>query len=679
MNHSIKVFLLIFLFLLLPIFNEGALENHNSQAGTLSFNKDSIVTNVRKSTLKTSSSSAVYCTGNFSDIGEDLDGDLLLDHVVLFVEIEVTQYFPNLTIDLFIQPLIPGESPTPIGTLLKVSTVQTMMDIGIHNVSISIVNASIFHAFEQDLMFHIQEIYIKRSHDLGLYLITVFSASNVYTSRVYSNNDFDFFIIFTGQIWDKGEDTDFNWRYDYLIIEVEVEILQKGEYLVITRLALKSGDTGKSLTSSNRSYLEMGVNVFSIRFDAASLRKFQINDSLVVTNIKFYDKANILIGQVHPDYVTQVYFYTDFDIHEININGNEEFTFFANNEKIQGDGSPSNPYIITGITIKGSAPRNLIQIENVDVSFQITNFILNGGKTAIFLQNLTHCLIANNNLHNNRIGVYLNNVNGCIIRHNTITGHDEGIFLFHADRNLIDCNSLDKNIYGIFTYSSNNNVIANNSISGISYIKRTDDIGILIGTNSQENLIINNDFQNNIFNSYDLGLNNTYMSNYWANWIGEGYYWIPGEYDGSFTSSKNVDPSPSIIPNNLVKPIIISPLGETFLDPVIVIKWVAYDPLGLGLTYNIYFSINGQIGHNWILVRAGITKSHFEWNVRNVAEGYYQIKIVVYDSLGFSSWSVSDWFIIQTPLNPTPVISPLFGTIILILICVALLRKFISI
>lgn len=71
-----------------------------------------------------------------------------------------------------------------------------------------------------------------------------------------------------------------------------------------------------------------------------------------------------------------------------------------------------------------------------------------------------------------------------------------------------------------------------------------------------------------------------------------------------------------------------------------------------------------------------MTRNYYEWDVRNIIKGNCQIKIVVYDSLGFSRWDVSDWFTIQTPVNPTPVISPLIGMIILILVCVSFLIKF---
>jgi hypothetical protein len=143
------------------------------------------------------------------------------------------------------------------------------------------------------------------------------------------------------------------------------------------------------------------------------------------------------------------------------------------------------------------------------------------------------------------------------------------------------------------------------------------------------------------------------------------------------TSTKNSDPSPSKMPNHISGLMIISPTTHTYLDPVITINWVGYDTLGYGLTYNIYYSIDNEVSNSsWSLLIADIPRNYFDWNVRNITEGNYRIKIIAYDSFGFSSWRISERFTIKIPFNPTPIIHPLLGMIILILVCILLLIKF---
>ncbi len=660
-NHSVKSQTFIFFLLLIFILNRGIIEK-NSPINTLIPNVDS--PNPRSFNLKTSESRYVYCTGNFSDMGEDLDGDLLYDHIILFMEINVTRYYPNITVILTVQAKTTNE--TPIGDSFETSRSYLGKEIGIHNLTISLVNASRFHGIGHELMFHIHRLRINGIHEFLLAPVAISNEYDLYTTRIYTNVNFDLYIRFAGQIWDRAEDIDFNWRYDYLLIEISVEILQESKYLV--RMSLEpEARTGEYLTGSNTSFLEKGVNIISIRFDADSLRGLKINGPLVVTNIKIYDETDIIVYQANLDYVTQVYSYTDFDIHSVVINGNEEFATFVKSEKFKGDGSLLNPYIITGLVItEQNSKKYFVNIENVDVVFHLTNSIFHRGKTAIHLGNITYCLIENNDFLDNQVGIYLTHVDNSIIRRNTIIDHDVGISLSYAGNNVVESNTFDKNTQSIKTFRSSNNTIVNNTISGRKK-QQVEDIGLLLGTGSHNNMILQNDFQKNTLDAGDYGLNNTFQSNYWEDWTGEGYFQIPTE---------NYDISPSRMPNHIVGPTIISPEG-TCLDSVIEIKWVAYDALNHKLTYDIYLSTNNRtVDGNWSLLTSGLTQNYFEWYVRNVTDGNYQIKIVAYDSMGFTSWNVSDLFAIQTPVNLTPVISPLLGMIILILVCVSLLIKF---
>ena len=205
--------------------------------------------------------------------------------------------------------------------------------------------------------------------------------------------------------------------------------------------------------------------------------------------------------------------------------------------------------------------------------------------------------------------------------------------------------------YSIVTNNSDNNVITDNTISN------SVGIGILL-ENADNNIVQRNDFSNNSNDVYEWGLNATFSSNYWGD--GTPYR----------------DPSPSETPNHLAKPIILSPLmGETIMDPILEIKWIANDTLGHVLSYDIYYLADNGI--TWVLLSTGGIVDHFDWNIRNVTQGsYYRIKIVAHDSLGFTCYEISDRFAIQTPINPTPIVSSLYGIILLIIVFLGLFIKF---
>ena len=654
MNHTTKVFLTVFLLLLLPGLNKETVENKTPESETqtdritLPSNMGSNALTVPKSKLRTSAPPIVYCTGDYFDEGRDEDGDGLFERIDLFVEINWTQHL-DVIIELQIQPLVQGESPN--SNEFEVSK-QEKRDEGIHLVIIPLVNVEDFLSFTlNELSFHIKELSI-----VNFIVSTkpIFSCYDPYTTRVYSRDEFIDDVI-TGQIWDKAEDSDWppNLKYDCLLIEIEVMIRKAGKYQVEIELVPNQSNTfGEVLkVNGNQSFLESGINVISVALDASLVRELRINGSLVVTQITVIDKNKVIVDKRYPNYVTQVYSYTDFDVHKIAINGNEEFNRFAEEMELQGNGSPLQPYIIEGLVFIGAASWNIISIENIDVSFQITNNIIQGSMIAIKLANITNGLIVNNTLLNNQIGVYLTHVNDCIIRHNTISGHNEGISLVEADNNLIESNSIDNNLRGMkLTNNSDNNVITDNTISN------SVGIGILLA-NTDNNMVQRNDFLNNSIHVYEWGLNTTLSSNYWGN--GTPYR----------------DLSPLETPNHLSKPIFLSPLkGETILDPVLVIKWIANDTLGHVLMYDIYCSADYD---TWALLSAGETVDHFDWDVRNVTRGsYYQIKIVAYDSLGFTCWDISDRFTIQTPINPTPIVSSLYGITLLIIVSLGLFIKF---
>ncbi|MFW9904388.1 MAG: NosD domain-containing protein [Candidatus Thorarchaeota archaeon] len=649
--------------ILVIISDKGAI--HPNIDATLN-GSDLIDPNIKNVTPKTSQLRSIFCTGNFSDEGKDLDGDLLYDQIVLYVEIEVNRIFPNFTITIYFQPQM--ADGTEINGLLDVSQSFRWKDLGIHNLSISLINASRFHNLGQTIKFHIQRVQIARIHEISLMPELISIQYNLYTTRLYSNENFDLFIQLIGQFWDRVEDTDFNWRYDYLIVEFTIEVLQVSRYTISLTLEPEMR-SGEKLTGKNMNNFEEGVNIVSIFFDAGSVRRLKVNGSLLVTELQISESDNI-VYRTNPDYLTQKYFYTEFDIHSLEISNNKDFKTFMTDEKLPGDGSPLDPYIISGFIMTDPGTQECyINIKNVDFFFHITNNILSNGKTAIFLENVSHCLVAHNDLRKNQFGIRFKDAFACNIEHNSIINHNVGLSLYNVSNTVVNSNIFGRDTKSIITDRSRNNMIVNNTFSGKK--RNIEDIGLYIGLDSDNNLVLHNDFQDNSINAIDLGSNNVFQSNYWKDWIGEGYYWIPDEED----LAKNYDLSPLIMPNHIVGPTIISPSRGTYLDSNIEINWIAYDTMGPSLTYDIYLFIENELFYgNWSLLVSGLTRNHFKWDVHNITNGIYRIKIVAYDSFGFSRWKISDTINVQTPINLAPTVHPLLGIIILVIICLTLIK-----
>ncbi|MFX0016142.1 MAG: NosD domain-containing protein [Promethearchaeota archaeon] len=669
MNCSTKVLIMIIFLLILPRLDKEALEIKTTklevlgECDTFPSKIDSTISIIEQ----TSTLPVVYV--NYSDLGEDLDNSSLLDRVVLFVEINMTQYVPTpFTITLLIQPLVQGITPFSIEPI-EISR-KELLSIGINNLSIPVATAESFLSFGYNVSFHIKEINII---NFTQFSAPIFTDTDSYTTRVYLREEFDHFLLILGIIGERVVDSDFDSYFDHLIIEIRIDILKRGMYHIEMEVVPDTDSFTGVLKSVNQSFLEEGINEISVSLDAALLRNSQIGEtSLIVTQI-IVTKNYVVLDRIYLNYETQVYSYADFDLHSIIIDGNKEFDLIVKDFNLKGAGSSIDPYIISGFIFTDKISLNLINIKNVDYYFQITDNILSGGVIGICLNNLSNCQILHNNLQNNQVGIYLKGVDECFISQNTISRHNEGLLLEDAKGIFISHNSFYSNINSIkLTNQSDNNVIANNSISAS---KTTDEIGVgILVDNSQHNLVMENDFHDNDVNMFDSGLDNNLSSNFWSDWTGEGYYWVPGEFEERYLFLRNHDSAPSDFPNHIAKIILLSPLsGETFTEPTLEITWMTNDNLGHELMYDVYYSVDN--GTNWTLLSTKGEVSYFKWNIRSISQGNYRIKIEAYDSLGFIRSEISDRFTIQKPINLSPFVGAFYGTILLMIALIGLVFK----
>ena len=172
------------------------------------------------------------------------------------------------------------------------------------------------------------------------------------------------------------------------------------------------------------------------------------------------------------------------------INGNTNFNDTAFTEGWNGNGTITNPYIITGLNITNIGGE-LIRIRNTDVYFIIKDCFFFGGHYGIYFSNVNNSYIFNNTISGSDIAIFIvNSNNNNFMQNNVSNNFLYGVELTNSASNTLANNILNDIQNGIWVGSSSNNIIFNNTFSNIS------NIALFFGQ-SAENRILNNSFSNN--------------------------------------------------------------------------------------------------------------------------------------------------------------------------------------
>jgi len=169
-----------------------------------------------------------------------------------------------------------------------------------------------------------------------------------------------------------------------------------------------------------------------------------------------------------------------------------------------------------------------------------SNDIQNNSIYGVLLTNTTLIDIENNNIESNNIGISLNNVFNNTLSSNSINyNSNSGIYVYNSNKNNLLLNTLQEQPNNIFVNYSSNNTIYTNTVSDGTY-------GIFLTSDSQDNLIYNNWF-NNTINARDLGANYWNTTLYYNENIMEGDY-IGGnfwhDYNGTDPDKDGIGDSP---------------------------------------------------------------------------------------------------------------------------------------
>ncbi|MEM2280813.1 MAG: hypothetical protein QXZ68_02330 [Candidatus Bathyarchaeia archaeon] len=140
---------------------------------------------------------------------------------------------------------------------------------------------------------------------LLLLLATILSAWIYRATKAYGGAEL------TGYVYDYGLDTDGDALYNYLVVEVGVNVYTAGKYLLdVYGLC---GEYGYVWTYAfNKTYLESGSQKINIRFVGAAIRNAEINVTKLV-DISLYDENHYCIDYRPELNLTKTYNYTEFD------------------------------------------------------------------------------------------------------------------------------------------------------------------------------------------------------------------------------------------------------------------------------------------------------------------------------------------------------------------------------
>ena len=188
-------------------------------------------------------------------------------------------------------------------------------------------------------------------------------------------------------------------------------------------------------------------------------------------------------------------------IHDvIRINSNVDFSNQAAAEGWAGNGTQSNPYIISYYDIDAHGEGDAVYIGNTTVYFIIKHcYIHNASNKYLF--------------YLRGAGIMLYNVENGAMKYNIITKNKgEGVYMYSSNKNSVVYNSItNNNEYGVYLGTSDNNIISNNNVTANGGY---DPDGIYL-TQSHYNWLINNSISNNKGSGiYDHGGSNLIKNNY---------------------------------------------------------------------------------------------------------------------------------------------------------------------
>ena len=233
----------------------------------------------------------------YSEYGTDTDGDGLYDY---------------LTIDVGVNVITPGNYSL-IGWLqdangnnIESAINHTHLDIGSQTVKLNF-NGKKIHKHGVDGPYHLKRLTLSsESSELVDYIF------DAYTTNSYNYTEFQTKLAeFTGNYSDYGKDTDSDGLYDYLTIDVGINVTTAGDYSI--NGGLYDGNGNDIAWAINSTHLDIGNQTVQLNFDGKTIHKHGVDGLYYLKHLVICDKNRKQIESVFDAYTTNAYNHTDFE------------------------------------------------------------------------------------------------------------------------------------------------------------------------------------------------------------------------------------------------------------------------------------------------------------------------------------------------------------------------------
>jgi hypothetical protein len=293
-----------------------------------------------------------------SDHGLDTDGDTKFNYLVVDVVVNVEE-----SGDYQIYGTLRDASFNQIGS----DSNMTSLDIGVQTIELRFSSVKI-HMNGEDGPYDVE----LRLYDDNWATLD----SDSHSTQAYAYTDFDPpGAQFSSPHSDHGLDIDGDSYFDFLVVEVKVDVQEAGEYSVRGSLPF-SGFTSSTAT------LGVGIQTVELRFLGGSIRYSDTNGPYSIW-LRLYDADDNQLGE--EDYHTQAYSYLDFETqgelcppysdHGSDVNGDSFFDYLVVEVDVRVN--MSGTYLVVG---------NLM---DSTFSIQITSYVvfinLNVGVQTVYL------------------------------------------------------------------------------------------------------------------------------------------------------------------------------------------------------------------------------------------------------------------------------------------------------
>ena len=274
----------------------------------------------------------VFFTDDYADYGIDMNGDGKYDYLAIEVGVNVKKA-GKYSVEGSLYDRSTGDYI--VGT-----STDRILDVGMQNVTLRFNGYQIYrHGTSGRFDLEDLEVYDKDWNMLD-------HRDYAYTTSYYSFTDFDAPPAdITGSYSNYGIDTDGDGKYNYLAIDIWVNVKEAGTYWVYGRL---DDSNGKRITSEwDEAYLSKGLQKITLKFNGYDIYRKGANGPFSLGYTELDDEeGNREIDRRHNAYTTSFYYFTDFDKPPADLTGS------YSDYGIDGDGDGKYEYLVIDIGIK---------------------------------------------------------------------------------------------------------------------------------------------------------------------------------------------------------------------------------------------------------------------------------------------------------------------------------------